>query len=103
MSTALALAPHASDTAVEYASSQSPPQIHRRRSFVAGPLPNKLGTLLFGALALFVSVLSDAHANLTQLTVTLTDPTGLPPPGPPFSFADTVSVVPGLEIFPGNA
>jgi hypothetical protein len=58
--------------------------------------------LLFGVLGLFVSLVSDSNTTLTQLTVTLTDPNGLPPPGLPFSFSDTVSVVPGLEIFPGN-
>jgi hypothetical protein len=47
-------------------------------------------------------LVSDSNATLTQLTVTLTDPNGLPPPGPPFSFSDTVAVAPGLEIFPGN-
>jgi hypothetical protein len=58
--------------------------------------------LLFSALSLFVSLLSDSNATLTQITVTLTDPSGLPPPGPPFSFSDAVSVVPDFEIFPGN-
>ena len=69
---------------------------------MAGSLPGRAGVLLFSVIALFVSLPPKANATLTQLTVTLTDPNGLPPPGPPFSFSDTVSVVPGLEILPGN-
>jgi hypothetical protein len=58
--------------------------------------------LVLSIITALLIALPYANAALTQVTVTLDDPNGLPPPGPPFTFSDTVSVVPGKEIFPGN-
>jgi hypothetical protein len=55
------------------------------------------------ALAMGVGVTQQAHATLTTLTVSLSDP-GFPSLGLPLVLSDTVPViVPGKEIFAGNA
>ena len=69
---------------------------------MAGTATVKAGALVLAAVILLLHALPYANAALTQVTVTLNDPNGLPPPGPPFSFSDTVSVGPGKEIFAGN-
>jgi hypothetical protein len=67
--------------------------------------PNSFSRL-FAACALatvaFLTALPAAHATLTQLTVTLSDPTNFVDLGLPLAISDTVVVGPSREIFVTN-